>query len=406
MASELRANSPASDGTAPALRGAASATAAPASRLKHIEGMRAVAALIVFVNHAYAQIWNPGQVPAPDGVLSVFTYSLVAGHLSVAVFIALSGFCLALPLLRTGELGDTKAFLKRRARRILPPYYGALALTLGLIATVIGEPTGSLWDVAQRVTPTAVIAHVLLLQDLFATGSINYVFWSIAVEFQIYLLFPWIVRAWNRFGPRVVVPATLAIGYALTYGFAETRVYRANPHFLGLFTLGMFAAYVSLSREERYVRLRGSLPWVALCVVALVPVAALSYHWGIDRSVANFPALDLFVGLATTCALVISTRSERGWLRGFLSLAPLSFIGLFSYSLYLIHAPLLQILWQYGLRGTSLSLPGMFGALMTVGLGVVLGASYLFYRSFEEPFMRSPRKVPLAVQPGLGPQGS
>lgn len=368
--------------------------------------MRAVAALVVVVNHAYAQIWNPGEVAPPGGVLSVFTYSLVAGHLSVAVFIALSGFCLALPLLRNqGELGSPLAFFKRRARRILPPYYGALALTLGLIWTIIGEPTGSIWDVAQRVTPTAVISHVLLLQDLFATGSINYVFWSIAVEFQIYLVFPLLVAAWKRFGPYPVVLGSLALGYALTYGFAETRVYRANPHFLGLFALGMLAAFVALSNEARYVRARESFPWVAVGLLALVPVAVLSAYWGIDRSIANFPALDLFIGVATAAALVVSSRSSTSWLRRALSFAPISFIGIFSYSLYLIHAPLLQIIWQYGLRHTSLTLEAQFGLMMSVGLALILGASYLFYRLFEEPFMRSPRKLVLNV-PGLERQGS
>jgi peptidoglycan/LPS O-acetylase OafA/YrhL len=378
--------------------------ASSAPRLKHIEGMRAVAALVVFVNHAYAQIWERAELKPPDGALSIFSYSMVAGHLAVAVFISLSGFCLALPLLRSqGELGSTTAFLKRRARRILPPYYGALALSLGLIATIIGEQTGSLWDVSRYVTSVAVISHSLLLQNLFGTGSINYVFWSIALEFQLYLVFPLLIAAWKRWGPQVVVPVALVLGYTVIYLFSETRLYRANYHFLGLFALGALATHVALSNEERYARARERLPWAWLCAAALVPVVALSAYWGVHRSTENFPVLDLFVGVATCCALVLSTRSSDGLVARALSFAPLAFVGVFSYSLYLVHAPILQIIWQYGLRGGSLSLSQMFGVLMTLGLGLVLAGAYGFHRVFEEPFMRPAGQSKKA---GLKPAGA
>ena len=136
----------------------------PRVHLMQVEGMRAIAALIVYVNHAYAQVWNPQYGRRPGGILSAFSYFMVAGHLSVTVFIVISGFCLTLPVVSAGEQlrGGTFEFLKRRARRILPPYYGALALCLALIATVIGKPTGnvpSAWTV--RPTPSPVITAAL-----------------------------------------------------------------------------------------------------------------------------------------------------------------------------------------------------------------------------------------------------
>ena len=59
--------------------------------LSHVEGLRALAALMVYVNHAYAQTWYPPAGEYASGVLSVFAYSLIAGHLSVSVFIVISG---------------------------------------------------------------------------------------------------------------------------------------------------------------------------------------------------------------------------------------------------------------------------------------------------------------------------
>src|SRR6185369_8249602 len=155
----------------------------PATRhLKHVEGMRALACFVVFVNHAYGQTWYAEHGEFPKNLLSVFTYSLVAGHLAVTIFIVISGFCLALPVLANGDKlrGGPKTFFKRRVLRILPAYYGSVALCLALIYTVIGEPTGTLWDVPitvkwPGVTGTAIVSHLLLLQDLFATSKINYV---------------------------------------------------------------------------------------------------------------------------------------------------------------------------------------------------------------------------------------
>jgi peptidoglycan/LPS O-acetylase OafA/YrhL len=364
--------------------------------------MRAIAALVVYVNHAYAQVWNPHAGRYPSGVLSAFSYFLVAGHLSVTVFIVISGFCLALPVVSAGDQlrGGTFEFLKRRARRILPPYYGSLALCLALIATVIGRPTGTLWDVPILATPAGVLSHLLLLQDLFATGSINYVFWSIAVEWQIYFLFPLLVWAFRRFDHRSTVAVALIAGYAIRIGLGSTRVARANPHFLGMFALGMLGAYVARSPRIDYVLARQSRLWWWAGGLGLAVAAGLSIAWGIDVSTARFYLLDLPIGIVALSALVLAQRSEHSLLGRMFSWRPLVVIGTFSYSVYLVHAPLLQILWQFGLHPAGLGDEAMFVVLLTAGLAAVLAGAYLFFRVFEQPFMRSARqRVAAAVAP-------
>jgi peptidoglycan/LPS O-acetylase OafA/YrhL len=362
-------------------------------RLDHIDGMRATAALIVFVNHAFAQIWNRIFVPPP--VFAPWRWFLVLGHLSVTIFIVISGFCLALPVIEAGGIlrGGVKHFLRRRARRILPPYYAALALCLLLIATVIGKPTGSLWDVPILVGPTSIVSHVLLLQDLFGTGHINYVFWSIAVEWQIYFLMPLIVLVWRRFGPATAVTGALAFGYAIMLLFAHTRVARMNTHFVGMFTLGMLAAYAARSPDPDMVRLRERFPWRTLALVAAAATAVMAGGWGIEACESRLPYLDLPVGLLATSLLVLASRPLPSRVGRFFSFRPLVFIGTFSYSLYLIHAPLLQILWQFLLRPAHVSDGFAFCFLMTVGLLVVLVCAYGFHLVFEAPFMRAARGV-------------
>ena len=95
-----------------------------------------------------------------------------------------------------------------------------------------------------------------------------------------------------------------------------------------------------------------------------------------------------------TCLLVLSSR-KGGTLGRALSFKPLAFVGTFSYSLYLIHAPLLQLMWKYILVPAGLSPTAMFAFLLTVGLAITFGTAYGFYLVLEAPFLRkAPRPVP------------
>jgi peptidoglycan/LPS O-acetylase OafA/YrhL len=75
------------------------------------------------------------------------------------------------------------------------------------------------------------------------------------------------------------------------------------------------------------------------------------------------------------------------------------FVGTFSYSLYLIHAPLLQIMWQYVLTPLGVSRNVQFSLLMTLGLALVLLVSYGFFLLFEAPFLRASRTKTQVVAP-------
>jgi peptidoglycan/LPS O-acetylase OafA/YrhL len=385
--------------------GAKSARETGAPHLAHVEGLRALAACVVFINHAYAQAFHGGD-DTPPWYLSPFTYSMVAGHLSVTVFIVISGFCLMLPVVAADNhlRGEAIGFFRRRARRILPPYYGALVLCLALIATVIGTPTGTLWDFSQNVSPHAIISHVFLLQDLFATSRINYVFWSIAVEWHIYLVFPLLVACWRRFGAGVTVATALVVGYGLRFGADGTRLARANPHYFGMFALGMLAAF--LVRGGALVTLRTRILWQSVAAASVASVLLLTHHWGWQGAAARFHFIDLPTGIGAMCVLVLSSQARDSALRRILSFKWLAFVGTFSYSIYLIHAPLLQIVWQYVLRPARLGQTSTFAALMGPGALAIFGAAYAFFRVLEEPFMR-PAAAPRPVsRPANAPSAS
>jgi len=381
----------------------AAATADPAPRkvhLAHLEGLRALAALTVYVNHAYAQAWERKGPEFADPPYA-FRLFMVFGHLAVTVFIVISGFCLALPVIDGNDRlrGGALEFFKRRCRRILPPYYGALLLSLLLIATIIGKPTNTLWDVPIQTDWKAIVAHALLVQDLFRTGRINYVLWSIAVEWHIYFLFPLFVWGAARFGIARVALVAMVVGFATRFAAEGTRLARPNPQYLGLFALGMFAAYVVRSKKPEFDRLKASRSWGWLALAMTLVVFGLCVYWGIPVAAVRFQYLDLPAGIMAAAILMHSSLWQKALFTRLLNLRALTFIGTFSYSVYLVHAPLLQVIWQYVLDPLGLTPNQTLAALMTGGLAAILLFSYGFFKLCEEPFMRSPARA-ATLSPG------
>ncbi|PTY07355.1 acyltransferase [Opitutaceae bacterium EW11] len=360
-------------------------------RLPFLDGLRAAAALYVVAHHAMLEFWGPDRGMPTGAFMHAVARLLSYGHLSVNIFIVLSGFCLGLPVAKAGGVlpGGLRAFFRRRAWRILPPYYLAMLLSLVLIATVVGERTGTHWDRSTVVTPFGVIGNALMLQDVLGgiNGQINHCFWSIAVEWHIYLLFPVVVAGWRHFG--VVRTSALWITAAIAGQILlrDTRLAGLYLHYIALFCLGALAARTCYSPGPRARALRERWPWGitalvfgagAICACAVLP-------WG--QWARNFAALDPVSGLATAAGLVFLTRSPSHPVARVLSTRPAVFLGEYSYSTYLIHAPLLQAAWLLAVRGLHLGQVSGFWFVMLAGMPVILLASYLFFLGCERPFI-------------------
>lgn len=354
-------------------------------RLAFLDGLRALAALAVMLHHARLEIW-----PSSTSRLSY------AGRLSVDVFIALSGFCLMLPVVRAGGVlvGGTRRFVWRRARRILPPFYAAMALSLLLIWAFIGEKTGSHWDYSVPVTWKGVLANVLMVQNIVHRFEINHVFWSIAAEWQIYFLFPLFVFLWRRLGATPTAAVSVAASLTLFALLRPTSFAEVTVHYVGLFTLGMLAASIAYAQDGALAEVRRRVPWPAVTVVlgtAALTLVALGYAEHLATTRVAF--IDTLVAVAAM-ALVLSVAARPdGWLHALLSTRSLALIGVFSYSLYLVHAPLQQLIWQYALVPLHLGALPAFLLLAFVGCPAIVGFAYLFFLVAERPLLRKPREA-------------
>lgn len=372
--------------------------------LSFLDGIRALAALYVALGHAYLGVFHGPVVP-----YHFLTNWLVYVHFAVDVFIVLSGFCLALPVARQGVLrGGGLGFFRRRARRILLPYYAAFALSI--LLWIISGMIGAIHH-QSRLHPDATLARVLLanvflMQDLLPdTNWVNTPFWSVAVEWKIYFLFPLFVWIWRHHGWKPLLAAAAAIGYGLTALLHAARPQMAQDHtcpwYVFLFALGICAAHAAFLPVEARVERRwlwAAYGLLAAFILALFgPQVCTGLGWPVPG--VDFPVLDTVAGLLAACVLVTLGRglSNAGVQAGLrlLSWKPLTFIGTFAYSIYLIHAPLLlgieTLLFTRRAHFPSplAGLPPLvqFAWLALVGVPVVVAGAYLFSLAFERPFL-------------------
>ncbi len=373
------------------------------SHLGYLDGLRAVAAVYVVLHHAL-MVAGLNQIPL-SGFSKQFALLFFPGRYAVDLFIVLSGFCIMLPVAKgDGTIHNgIRAFYFRRARRILPPYYAAMFLSLLLIWLLLNNKTGSsLWDDSIPVTIKSVVTHLFLIHDAFGDDhSINPVFWSIAVEWRIYFLFPILVWSWRRAGPAITTTAALITSYILLNLCQRFIGSSLSAHYIGLFAMGMLGATMVFSASPSSDRI-ARLPWTWLAGLLTILVFFLSRR--------HIPVLsnisDYVVGLWSLSLIAVASLHPKSMFRAILDYRPIVFIGTFAYSIYLIHAPLLQIFRQYSLSRFQDSPWTMFFLLSLIGTPAIVAISYLFFLAFERPFLRKRQAVspePVAVKPTLEP---
>lgn len=351
----------------------------PRPRFEYLDGLRALAALFVLVHHSWLAVFT--AFPRNSG--PVWLGWMLYGHMAVSVFIVISGFSLTIaPARRNMRLpGTSGQFISRRAWRILPTYWAALLFTCLVFGVVTADQTGA------TVTPKAIVVHALLLQDVVDSTKPNGAFWSIAVEWQIYFLFPVMLLLCRRYRPALAcwaIFALVVIGYELALHVSVfERFLNITPQYIVLFAMGVLTA--SLLGREVPSRLAARLvPLAGALAIAFVGVC---WWQGSVWVVDHFFWVDMLVGAAVAALIGGLALGRAPAASSALGSRPLSGIGAYSYSIYLIHAPLLWLVWHFLVARLSLAPTVRLGVLLAIVTPVVLVASWAFYRVFERPFL-------------------
>ncbi|MDB4975467.1 MAG: putative acyltransferase [Myxococcaceae bacterium] len=321
------------------------------------------------------------------------------GHYAVDIFIVLSGYSLMLPVLKSPGPLHLRTFLVRRTLRIVPTYYAAMLLTLALIATCIGDKSQTNWDASVPVTGWDIASHVLLIHEWSAAtfAKINYAFWSIGVEWKIYFLFPLLLSLRARWGSLRAALLTTGAGYILWAIFYAFDIFNpgpwgSSPYYTGLFAMGMCAADLGAREAEHPLhhaqRARRALWLSSVPVLVCSVIASFAKD---DRLV--FTLASGFVG-AWSALLLLQLRAERApdWLARALTSRLAVWSGRRGYSIYLLHAPIVQLVCLYLIRPASWLGVWAAPAQLTLSLAATVLAAHAFHRIAERPFHELSRR--------------
>lgn len=296
--------------------------------------------------------------------------ALRSGFLGVDVFFVISGFLITGLIVRGLEAGTfgIGTFYLRRAKRLLPAAYAtlvatALAAPFFLIPSQLAQFREQL-EGAVSFTANIVLWHQSGYFDEAAVTKPLLHFWSLAVEEQYYFLMPLtlmvVPRGWRL---RIVVGLTVAsLAYCFLLAAPSAKFYLIFSRAWEL-GLGSLAALASREWAERI----GSLFWLALAILVTVPFV---------KPAGTAP--DLTALAVCSATLVVILRCPRT------APAPIAFIGDFSYSLYLVHWPIIVFARSayFGQEPPVHVLVLAFAASLVAGYGL--------YRIIERPIHQAP----------------
>lgn len=245
---------------------------------------------------------------------------LLNGWAGVAIFFPISGYCILAA--SHGRHNGAWAFLKRRWIRIYPTYWASIAVAIGL-TMVYRLATGG--DALKALVEPGAgwLALLTLTQTVFGMSSlINPVYWSLCYEEQFYLIVALTMLVHARRRPLLLLGITMLA----TIAYAVPVWQRALP--AGLFIDQWVSFAVGLAAfgwsDERYGR-----PW-SLAIFTLAGIAELATA-----------RVDLGISIAVAVAFVALRQYDEP-LSGTRPISWLAAIGGISYSLYLVHVPIVS----------------------------------------------------------------
>ncbi len=353
---------------------AQSADGAPPSAPAHLhipslDGIRALSFLLVFVAHCGLE-------------------DVVPGGLGVTAFFFLSGYLIT-TLMRTeyerrGRI-SLKHFWLRRSLRILPPFYLVLALAYALpllAGTFDAANAQALLAQALHVTNVYIIANGYTgFPEHTGTG----VYWSLAIEEHYYLVFPFLYIALRRLQLSAVqqaavlallCAAALAWRLVLVYVFdaPQTRTYMGSDTRLDSI---LFGALLAIGLNPVLDAPRGSArvwAWLLVPLAIATLLASLLIRGEAFRETLRYTLQGLAFLLLFTAAIRFPQWPVFRWLNA----RPLVFLGVLSYSLYLVHLGALFIVRDL-LHVESIAARGL------LALALSIAVSWLIYKLVEQP---------------------
>lgn len=330
---------------------------------KDIDGLRAIAVLAVIIHHLNQNL-------------------LSGGFIGVDIFFVISGFLITSHLynaLKTNTFSFS-TFYKKRINRIVPALLTVIIVSL-CVSLIILSPADLIRIANSALTSLSGLSNIYFWREYgnyFSANTNEAILlhtWSLGVEEQFYLIWPimlyFIIKITSKsysilFLLLLIFITTLALSEYATTLFASASYYLLPSRFFELAIGGLLAAY---SPKTTWNTL--------LCLIMrIVGIALIIYALLIFNSQTHFPGFRALVPCMGTCLIILS--GNVGKTSYLLSILPLQFTGLLSYSLYLWHWPIIAFL-------NYLYLPiGLINSIIIIVMTYFL--SFLTWKYIEIPF--------------------
>ncbi len=345
------------------------------NRRDDIQGLRALAVLAVIFYH-----------------FGIWPFS--GGFVGVDVFFVISGYLITKKIdqdVRAGRF-SLMEFTRSRGRRLLPALAACIAVTFAT-AAVLFSPQDFQNASASTVFAALAASNVYfwLQADYFDSAAILKPLlhtWSLAVEIQFYLIWPFAVVALKRFEGQVFAIAMAAITLTgLVLAIAVMRVDDTGAFFLTPFRMWEFAAGGLVYAIEKKTPASAAFNNFAYVAGAFAVIFSILMY----DDATPFPGLNAVLPVLGTALLILAGSRSR--LATPLCSKPSVYVGEISYSLYLVHWPIIVFL-RYGLtRPLTLVDYAIF-------LGIIFTAAMASYHFIEKPF-RQQRRAGALLRPSI-----
>lgn len=318
-----------------------------------IDALRGIAALSVCWFH-YTNVLFAEQFGA-------YKASGRYGWLGVEIFFVISGFIIPFSLFRARyQVSSFFRFMLKRIARLDPPFLASIVIVLSsfwLSSLLPGHPP-------YRIPWAQVLAHLGYVNAFLGMPWLQMSYWSLAIEFQYYifvgLCFP-ILALRKRIAPALIIALFAAL----------TTVARGNqallPHYLPLFVVGI----LTFRHKSLRVRIQDTLAGLLIALVLVVWVDG----W-----------MEGIVSMAACAAILVVSVDN----------AVLKFFGNISYSLYLIHVFVGNLIFGLAVRWAHRP-EFLKWVLPFIAVAVAIGAAYFLYRLVELPSRRLAARISYKV---------
>ena len=338
-----------------------------AKHLDVLDGVRVLCILLVGWFHIWQQSWLAPQFEVLGEFISL-DFLLRSGYIWVDGMLLLSGFLLYLPYTQAGtRLPAIGAFYKRRLIRILPSYL-LCVVPMFILCCVRGDylqTSDAVLDILSHLTFT----HNLFYFSYFRS-PLNGALWTLAVEMQFYLLFPFLARAFRKLP---VVTYAIMAGAAFAFRFYASRqpdtsmYFNQLPAFLDVYANGFVAASVFAALRKRLgnepdakVRLLFTVLMV-LCVSVLMHIAQAQAYSPSQELIRQGQMDRRFSLSAALACLMVCAAFSLPAMRFLLGNKAMHFLSLVSFQFYIYHQMLAVKLKEWGFPPSEFSQPWMDG---------------------------------------------